>query len=86
VLEFGIPRVPVLRQVYLWYFRRVLPQVGRLVSRHHSAYAYLPASVEAFPSPDAFSRLLKAAGFSDVQVVPLTSGIVYLYVASKDAC
>ena len=83
ILEFGTPSLPGLRGAYLFYFRRVLPVIGRLVSHHNDAYSYLPASVAAFPSPDAFLSLLRAAGFSDVRVVPLTFGIVYLFVARK---
>jgi demethylmenaquinone methyltransferase/2-methoxy-6-polyprenyl-1,4-benzoquinol methylase len=81
ILEFGSPRLPGLRALYLWYFRRVLPLVGRLVSRHREAYAYLPASVIAFPSGDAFAAMLTEAGFEDVRYETLTCGVVYLYVA-----
>lgn len=81
ILEFGEPRVPGLRAAYLWYFRHVLPRIGRLVSRHENAYSYLPASVGTFPSPNQFVRVLRDAGFSDVTAVPLSFGIVYLYTA-----
>ena len=84
ILEFGVPHGRGLRAIYLWYFRRVLPWIGRLISRHREAYAYLPASVSAFSSPEAFSGLLDDAGFSHVHAAPLTFGIVYLYVAVKD--
>ena len=83
VLEFGLPHSAAFRAVYLWYARRILPHVGRLVSRHDSAYAYLPESVGRFPPPDAFARLLASSGFSHVSTVPLTLGIVYLYIARK---
>jgi len=83
VLEFGLPRSKAFRTLYLWYARRVLPLVGRLVSRHRSAYAYLPESVGRFPPPEIFAGLLAAGGFSHVSTVPLTLGIVYLYVARK---
>ena len=52
MLEFSLPRNPVIRPLYLWYFRHILPLVGRLVSGHHSAYTYLPASVSTFPEPE----------------------------------
>ncbi len=84
VLEFGAPRLPGLRALYLWYFRRVLPLVGRLISKHHEAYTYLPASVIEFPTGDAFVRLLEAAGFRDVRAERLSAGIVYLYVATRN--
>ena len=83
ILEFGIPQLPGLRVLYLWYFRRVLPRIGRLISRHREAYTYLPASVTTFFSPEAFSDLLHQAGFSVSRPVPLAFGIVYLYVAAK---
>ncbi len=83
ILEFGVPRQPVLRQAYLWYFRNVLPRLGRLVSRHGEAYSYLPASVESFTPPEAFLSQLRAAGLSRCEAVPLTFGVVYLYVAER---
>ncbi|HSL22342.1 MAG TPA: bifunctional demethylmenaquinone methyltransferase/2-methoxy-6-polyprenyl-1,4-benzoquinol methylase UbiE [Vicinamibacterales bacterium] len=83
ILEFGTPAVPGLRAAYLFYFRHVLPLIGRAISRHNDAYSYLPASVAAFPSPDAFLALLRDAGFSEVAVDRLTFGIVYLFVARK---
>ena len=84
ILEFSLPRSAALRNFYLWYFRQILPRIGRLVSRHPSAYTYLPASVEAFPSPEDFSQLLRDAGFGTVRAVPLTFGVVYMFVAVKD--
>ena len=84
ILEFSLPRSAALRNFYLWYFRKILPLIGRAVSRHPSAYTYLPASVETFPSPEAFSQLLRDAGFGTVRAVPLTFGIVYMFVAVKD--
>ena len=83
ILEFSLPRWTLLRHVYLWYFRAILPRVGRLVSRHPSAYTYLPQSVQAFPSPEQFSEQLHAAGFGTVRADPLAFGIVYLFVAVK---
>jgi demethylmenaquinone methyltransferase/2-methoxy-6-polyprenyl-1,4-benzoquinol methylase len=83
VLEFAMPTAPLLRGAYRWYFNHVLPGIGRLVSRHNAAYAYLPASVGAFASPDQFAEILRQQGFSDVQASPLTFGIVYLYTAVK---
>ena len=83
ILEFGEPRVPLLGAIYLWYFRRVLPRVGRLLSRHAQAYAYLPASVGAFLTPDAFAALLRSTGFHEIRVDRLTCGVVYLYVGHK---
>jgi demethylmenaquinone methyltransferase / 2-methoxy-6-polyprenyl-1,4-benzoquinol methylase len=85
VLEFGLPVVPAIRPLYLWYFRHVLPRIGRAVSRHDAAYSYLPASVGTFPWGEAFADVLRRAGFHDVKSRPLTLGIVYLYTGIKSA-
>ncbi len=83
VLEFGQPRIPGIRTLYAWYFRYLLPLIGRLVSHHNSAYSYLPASVGTFPPPAEFAKTIERHGFVSVEAVPLTFGIVYLYVASR---
>ena len=83
ILEFAIPTTPVVRQLYAWYFRSVLPAIGRLVSKHNAAYGYLPASVGAFATPDEFVKILRKAGFDEIKAVPLTFGIVYLYTARR---
>ena len=85
ILEFGMPTIPGVRALYAWYFRRVLPAFGRLVSRHDSAYAYLPASVGQFPSGDAFAGLLRESGFDTIAARPLHFGIVYLYTAVRSS-
>jgi demethylmenaquinone methyltransferase/2-methoxy-6-polyprenyl-1,4-benzoquinol methylase len=83
ILELGEPVSPGVRQVYHWYFQQVLPRLGRLVSHHGSAYSYLPASVALFPRPADFAAIISSHGFRDVRAVPLTLGIVYLYVATR---
>jgi demethylmenaquinone methyltransferase/2-methoxy-6-polyprenyl-1,4-benzoquinol methylase len=83
ILEFAIPTTAAVREAYLWYFNRVLPRIGRLVSRHHSAYGYLAASVGAFVSPAEFVTILRRRGFVDVSAAPLTLGIVFLYTARR---
>jgi demethylmenaquinone methyltransferase/2-methoxy-6-polyprenyl-1,4-benzoquinol methylase len=83
ILEFGEPIIPGIRAMYNWYFRVVLPQLGRLVSKHQSAYAYLPASVGTFPPPPVFAATISSHGFTQVRAVPLSLGIVYLYTATR---
>jgi len=83
ILEFAIPTSRLVRGAYLAYFNNVLPRIGRLVSRHTAAYAYLPESVGAFATPDEFAGMLRQAGFSRVEARPLTLGIVVLYCAAK---
>ena len=85
ILEFGYPRLALLKSLYLSYFRTVLPMVGRLVSRHQSAYSYLPESVGSFYQPETFCQILSGAGFSGVNSTPLTCGIVYLYEARRSS-
>jgi demethylmenaquinone methyltransferase/2-methoxy-6-polyprenyl-1,4-benzoquinol methylase len=83
ILEFGSPNLPGFRALYGWYFRAVLPRVGRLISKHGHAYSYLPASVAQFPPPEEFAGLLRRAGFEAVRHVPLTLGIVSLWLAER---
>ena len=83
ILEFGVPRLPGISTLYLWYFRYLLPAIGRMISGHTAAYSYLPASVGTFPPPPDFMVILEQAGFADVRADPLTVGIVYLYTATK---
>jgi len=85
ILEFGEPRIPGIRTLYRWYFRYVLPRLGRAMSKHDSAYSYLPASVGTFPSPPDFAATISSHGFRQVRAVPLSFGIVYLYVATRVA-
>jgi demethylmenaquinone methyltransferase / 2-methoxy-6-polyprenyl-1,4-benzoquinol methylase len=83
ILEFAIPTTPVVRPLYLWYFRSVLPILGRVISRDRGAYGYLPASVGSFATPDEFVKILRQSGFADISAVPLTFGIVFLYTARR---
>jgi demethylmenaquinone methyltransferase / 2-methoxy-6-polyprenyl-1,4-benzoquinol methylase len=83
ILEFMTPQWQPFRGLYLFYFSRLLPLIGRLVSRHGSAYSYLPASVLAFPEPPQLAGLLEAAGFRDAGWEPMTGGIVAVHVALR---
>lgn len=83
VLEFTTPTRWPIRPLYLFYFRRVLPLVGRLVSKHRDAYEYLPRSVLAFPEREAFAAMMQQAGFGGVRWEELTMGVVALYVGEK---
>jgi demethylmenaquinone methyltransferase/2-methoxy-6-polyprenyl-1,4-benzoquinol methylase len=79
ILEFSTPRTPLVRALYHFYFRRILPIVGRLVSGHETAYRYLPESVANFPDREALARRLERAGFRNVQWRALTLGIAALH-------
>ncbi len=83
VLEFSEPTAPVFGWIYSFYFHRVLPWMGRLVSRNRTAYSYLPRSVDEFPLPERFSEMLKEAGFAGVRTEKLTFGVAYIYEAIK---
>jgi len=79
VLEFTTPPNPVVRAGYLFYFRRILPLVGRLVSGHPWAYTYLPESVNEFPGPADLGALFEREGFASVGWKLLTGGIAALH-------
>lgn len=83
VLEFSRPRRFPMRQLYNFYFKNILPGLGRLISRDKSAYTYLPESVEAFPDGTDFENILKKVGFKETTCKPLTFGISSVYTARK---
>ena len=83
VLDFCEPTTPLFRQLYGFYFHKVLPLIGGLVSGQRRAYAYLPRSVGAFPQGPAFVELLVAAGFSQPRYTPMTLGIAAVYQGVK---
>ena len=86
VLEFSHPNNMLVKSVYGWYSRRWIPSVGKSVSKHPSAYSYLPSSVEVFPSNEAFVTMLSKAGLDDIQTEAFSGGIATLYYgyASKN--
>jgi demethylmenaquinone methyltransferase/2-methoxy-6-polyprenyl-1,4-benzoquinol methylase len=83
ILEFGEPRGKLFGSLYRFYFRRVLPRLGGLISGNGSAYTYLPNSVSKFPSPEALQGKFEQAGYTDVRFVRWTGGIVTLHTASR---
>ena len=84
ILEFSLPANRLVRGLYLWYFRRVLPAVGNAVARNASdAYTYLNQSVEEFPAGERLAEVIRAAGFDRVEIVPLTLGIATLYLCRR---
>jgi len=85
ILEFSTPRVPVVRTVYRLYFHHVLPAVGKFVSRHPTAYRYLPESVDRFPEAEPLADRMRAAGFANVTWTRLTFGIAALHVGERRA-
>jgi len=83
ILEFSLPGFPLFRKIYLFYFRRLLPGIGGLLSGAPGAYRYLNRSVETFPYGENFLKRLEASGFRRTKAVPLTFGIATLYVGEK---
>lgn len=84
ILEFSRPQTTPFRQLYNFYFLRILPLFGKLVSKHSSAYSYLPESVMQFPEGESFLKILESAGFVNTSVRRLTFGICSFYTAAKN--
>ena len=84
VLEFSNPSCAFVRWCYRLYSHHILPAIGRLVSKHATAYTYLPESIDQFASPKAFSALLKDVGFSSIECKSQSMGIAHIYVAHKE--
>ena len=83
VLEFSQPVIPGFRQAFNWYFTRVLPHIGGLVSGSRGAYEYLPTSVSKFPHQKELKALMERVGFADVEYKNLTGGIAALHLGTK---
>lgn len=83
ILEFTTPRSRVVRLVYHFYFHRLLPFIGGVISGHRTAYRYLPHSVAHFPDEPELARRMTAAGFDDVRWTSLTLGIAAIHVGTK---
>lgn len=83
ILEFSQPKTPVIKQLFGFYFKHILPALGNLFSKHGRAYTYLNESAVAFPEGADFAGILERCGFKEVQVRPLTFGITTLYTATK---
>jgi demethylmenaquinone methyltransferase / 2-methoxy-6-polyprenyl-1,4-benzoquinol methylase len=83
VLEFSKPVRTPFKQLYLFYFKHILPLIGRLISKDDSAYTYLPESVEEFPDGERFLAILAEIGFTTNKCYPQTFGIASVYEAHK---
>jgi len=83
ILEFSHPTGFPVRQIYRFYFRYILPTIGKMLSKHSKAYTYLPESVMAFPEGKRFCEILGQCGFKDAKARPLTFGVTTLYTAEK---
>jgi demethylmenaquinone methyltransferase / 2-methoxy-6-polyprenyl-1,4-benzoquinol methylase len=83
VLEFSRPRMFPIKQFYFFYFRKILPLVGRLISGDRGAYTYLPDSVSAFPDGSDFLDVMRSVDFREVKSTPFTFGIATAYLGIK---
>jgi len=82
ILDFSEPG-GLIGKVYAFYFRRVLPGIGRMVCGKDGPYNYLPASVDSFPRPAAMLEMMQAAGYTGCAWQPYTFGIAGLYTAAR---
>jgi demethylmenaquinone methyltransferase/2-methoxy-6-polyprenyl-1,4-benzoquinol methylase len=82
ILDFGEPK-GLIGKFYQFYFRHVLPKIGTMLSGVAGPYAYLPASVSRFPSPEEMQQRMLAAGFRQASFTPYTFGIAGLYWGKK---
>lgn len=83
VLEFSKPSSFPFKQLFLFYFKFIMPTIGKLVSKDARAYTYLPESVEAFPQGEKFMTIMKNLGYKDVKQKRLTGGIATIYTGIK---
>jgi demethylmenaquinone methyltransferase/2-methoxy-6-polyprenyl-1,4-benzoquinol methylase len=83
ILEMTLPPNPRLRRVYQFYFRRVLPWIGRIISKHTTAYTWLPESTQAFPTPLELARRMERQGFTDVRYELFLGGVTALHIGTR---
>jgi demethylmenaquinone methyltransferase/2-methoxy-6-polyprenyl-1,4-benzoquinol methylase len=83
ILEFRLPKNKLFRMMYIFYFNKILPFIGKIISKDKEAYKYLPESVNEFDEKINLEILLKEADFKKVKVYPLTLGIVQVIIATK---
>lgn len=79
ILEMSTPPHQPFRGLYLAYFERVLPAIGRLISKHRTAYNWLPESARSFPEPAALKLRMEAAGFTDVSFERYLGGVTAMH-------
>jgi demethylmenaquinone methyltransferase/2-methoxy-6-polyprenyl-1,4-benzoquinol methylase len=83
IVEFSRPTIFPMKQLYSFYFKFILPVIGKLISKDQAAYTYLPESVDAFPDGQKFLDILKKVGFKNTVCKPLTFGISSIYIGQK---
>jgi demethylmenaquinone methyltransferase/2-methoxy-6-polyprenyl-1,4-benzoquinol methylase len=83
VLEFSKPKRFPVKQLFTFYFKFIMPLIGKLISKDSRAYTYLPESVESFPSGDDFLKVMQNAGYRECKTITLTGGIASIYLGRK---
>lgn len=83
ILEFSTPVMPGFRNVFQFYFTRVLPRIGGMVSGSRTAYKYLPESVSRFPDQKRLAAMMREAGFESVDYTNLTGGIAAIHLGTR---
>lgn len=84
ILEFSQPTNPLFKAIYYFYFKKILPLIGRLISRSkYNAYSYLPSSVLNFPDRQGLKKHMESCGLEDVRIYSRTMGIVTIHVGQK---
>ncbi|MBI5020594.1 MAG: bifunctional demethylmenaquinone methyltransferase/2-methoxy-6-polyprenyl-1,4-benzoquinol methylase UbiE [Ignavibacteriales bacterium] len=83
ILELTHPRSPIISALYSFHAKFLLPVIGRIISRHNSAYSYLPRSIEAFPDENEFLELMREAGYVELKARRLTFGAATIFVGKK---
>jgi demethylmenaquinone methyltransferase/2-methoxy-6-polyprenyl-1,4-benzoquinol methylase len=81
VLDFSMPRMRILGNLYRFYFLNILPRLGALISGVEGPYKYLPDSVQSFPGPEQLRTLIAGAGFVEVDYRLFSGGIAVLMLA-----
>ncbi|ADW17946.1 demethylmenaquinone methyltransferase [Desulfobulbus propionicus DSM 2032] len=84
ILEFSRPTNPIIKPIYTFYLNRILPAIAGMISGDKEAYQYLASSIAAFYEPDQLLAMMREAGFATVSRIPLTFGIVSIYIGVKD--
>ncbi len=84
ILEFSKPKKFPIKQLFGFYSKRLIPFIGKMVSKDKRAYAYLPESVEAFPEGQAFMDIMSSVGYKNVHGIPVSGGIATIYVGIKE--
>ncbi|MGH7498507.1 MAG: ubiquinone/menaquinone biosynthesis methyltransferase [Gemmatimonadales bacterium] len=83
ILEMTLPPQPLFRRIYQFYFRRVMPRIGRLISKHTTAYDWLPESTQAFPMPAELAIRMTKNGFRDVSYKLFMGGVCAMHVGTR---